>query len=230
MSINLQSCVDFGNTLFEIYPEFITTRSLYIDFEGTGSDEYILSLFWPQLKKVDRFNFLWRGDKSRLITHQSINKILRNMNFNIKILNSVVVFSVGDENPEEKDRFSNVLSKSDLNFYPWVNLHYVLKNSRETRSFIRKTAWAKYYKDQSRIRSSLENLEYQFGKIRYPELRSASNIYGDGKEGMMEILTRENELYKSNLQITSDPYILEYCRYDVESMFFISRKSQKLLR
>ncbi len=38
----------FAETLFESYPEFLPTRSLYLDLEGSGSgNERVVSFYWP---------------------------------------------------------------------------------------------------------------------------------------------------------------------------------------
>jgi hypothetical protein len=51
---------DFAVDLFRSYPKFRPTRALCLDFEGDGSHERILGLFWPQRAGPDRFALLWR--------------------------------------------------------------------------------------------------------------------------------------------------------------------------
>ena len=214
--------IDFSKNLFEIYPEFSPESSLYLDFEGTGSSEKILSLYWPQNNPSRRFRILWRGyTNNRNLSKENLLKLVSSFK-NIDTLKSVVVFSVGDEEPDEKIRFEKLFGNDIFQkTTTWINMHYILKKSPITKKIIRENAWAKFHKDKKRIRNSLENLEYAFGIKRPPNIRSHTNNYLDGKKGLMTILKNEQEYFNSQLNISENKHIINYCKQDVESMLVI---------
>ena len=225
----MNPCLDFAKNLSKIYPKFNPINSLYLDFEGGWNLERILSLYWPKNNKSERFQFLWRGYKedNELSTKGLLN-ILKNLN-GFDTVKFVVVFSSGGNLPEEKNRFDLFFDKD---IFPrnveWVNMHYVLKTSKHTKQLIRRNAWAKFKKDKKRIRYSLENLENIFGINRQPEIRSHSNIYADNKKGLMSVLNLEEKYYKSGLNIRKSKNLLNYCKYDVQSMYEILNISSVL--
>lgn len=213
--------------MFALWPDLRPTRALYIDFEGSGSgDERIMSIYWPQLAGSDRFRMLWRGSATSDLSSDSLESTLRDLSCNPSRLEWVVVFSAGQPVPEEQTRFEAVFGNDWFPKAEWVNLHFAMRKSTITRS-VRSTAWAKHVKDKKRIRYGLENLEYQFGYVRPRELRSHEYRHKDGTVGLMKVLETEQDAFNSGKGIGEFETLVDYCQYDVESMFRIARWCEK---
>jgi len=212
-----------------MYPSFRPTRGLYIDFEGGGSrgEERILSVYWPQLAGAYRFGMLWRGWGDAPVTLDAFLHMLGTLRCDPDTLEWVVVFSGGTDVPDEQVRFESIFGERLLARAQWVNLHKVMRRSRLLRRSVREAAWARSTGGQQRAVNCLENLEFQFGYVRPRQLRGHDYQHADGTVGQMEILRLEQEAYESGSGLAGFEYLIEYCRWDVETMFRIARWCDK---
>lgn len=216
--------LDYAENLFATWPEFLPTRALYLDLEGGGSgNEQILSLYSPRLAGSDRFAMLWRGSSDLSMDTNSLTRALRKLAVNQNSLKWVVVFSGGQLAPTEKTRFESVFGEQWFPQANWVNLHYPMRKSRKVKKAVRDTRWAVRKKDKIRVPYSLENLEYQFGYVRQPELRAHENIYADRSPGLCKILEFEQAAFQAKSEMKGYEVIAEYCSWDVQTMFRIAR-------
>ena len=226
---NERAAVAFATQLFKVWPGFAPTRTMYLDFEGSGSDEQILSLFWPRLKKSDRFEMLWRGWDDQGMDSDSLANVLNILDCDHRAVEWIGVFSAGQPIPDEQLRFEHQFGGGWFPNAEWVNFHWLLRNCRPLRRQVTSTAWARNLKDKSQIRLSLENLEYEFGIVRPVTLRSHSNVYADGRQGGMSPLESEQTAYHGEGESAEEFELLEhYCYMDVESLFRIARRCSRL--
>ncbi len=146
--LNLDAATDFAKKTFAKWPSFNPTRALYLDFEGsgTGRDERILSLYWPQLSSRERFHMLWRGDETMDTT--SLLTKLNTLGCEPNKLKHIVVFSGGDPVSDEQQRFEEFFGKHVFPDASWVNIHLTMRQSSKLGRSIRKTAWSKPKKEQ----------------------------------------------------------------------------------
>ena len=222
---------EFARQLFNSYPGFKSTRALYLDFEGGGGFERILSLFWPQKPGPQRFGLLWRvlADQSLGLDNAGLERLLELFDCHRELLEWVVVFSGGPDRPDEMDRFERVFGGSYFPRATWINLHRVLRDCWRLKRAIREHSFVWFSGDQKRIRYSLEALEWEFGLRRPPNLRSHSNSYCDGTTGQMNILELEQKAFMGDASEDEVDAILAYCKWDVSSMFRIARQCEKLI-
>lgn len=226
---NQKAAVEFANRLYAVWPGFRPTQALYLDFEGSGSDERILSLFWPHLPKRDRFRMLWRGWNDLGMDQRGLAEVLDRLTCNHTTVPWIVVFSGGQPIPDEQLRFKRQFGDTWFPNAEWINLHWLLRNCQAMRSQVRQTAWAHHRSDRKQTRLSLENLEYEFGIVRPVSLRSHTNIYADGMAGAMSPLESEQNAYVGDGEDSEEFELLEgYCYQDVESMFRIARRCARL--
>tara|TARA_Y100001936_G_scaffold20074_1_gene17054 strand:- start:498 stop:1610 length:1113 start_codon:yes stop_codon:yes gene_type:complete len=223
--------LNFAKKLYDIHPKFDPEESLYLDFEGGWSVERILSLYWPRNDKNDRFKFLWRGYRGdNNLSKKNLLKLLGDLRA-FDTIKFIVVFSPGGDLPDERNRFEDFFGSGVFSDrIEWVNMHYILRNSRYTRELIRKNAWAIHNKNKKLIRNSLENLENVFNITRKPEIRSHSNTYADERKGLMAVLNEENKNFKSGLDILENKNLIDYCRQDVVSMYKILKWSSENIK
>jgi len=221
---NQTAALNFAENLFAVWPDFRPTKALYLDLEGGGGgNEHILSLYWPQLAGDDRFSMLWRGWPSKPMEPDSLDRVLDGLSCNQDNLEWLVVFSGGQLNPTEQERFESVFGSGWFPRASWVNLHYPMRQSRLIKQAVREEKWAVRRKDRRRVPYSLENLEYQFGYVRPSRLRAHENIYADGDPGECKILETEQNAFEANTQMRGFEVIAEYCSWDVQTMFRIAR-------
>jgi hypothetical protein len=219
----------FGRKLFEVYPEFLPTRSLYVDLEGSGSgNEQVVSIFWPQ--NPSRTRFEWAVARpSEVIDRKVVNSLIDNLGADIENINSVVVYSAGREDPDERTRLIDLLDYDPWPNATWVNLLYVTQLCTEMRRAIRAHRNVVFHSDRTQVRRSLEALEWEFGIFRTPEIRGHNNIYSDGISGDMHPLQSASDYAAGLLGEEEMEWFEAYCRQDVESMFKISRKCDRAL-
>lgn len=137
------------------------------------------------------------------------------------------------------------MSKADEVCSPaaeWINLHSVLRRCWQTERAItrralrtvrqggrRRSPARRPRDDEKQVRKSLEALEFEFGLKRPVELRRHGNIYSDGSKGLMKILETEKALLDGNADEDQIDALVDYCTWDVRSMFKIARACQKLV-
>ena len=221
--------IEFAETLFNLYPTFIPTQALYLDLEGNGSgSEDILSFFWPVLPGDQRFSWIQRSDSSTIDVAK--------FEAQIKLIGAarakwIVVFSGGQKLPDERERLVALLGKDPFPASDWINLHYAVRECRGIKSSIRENRNVWYEKDRSRVRYSLEALEWEFGIERPIELRSHSYRYRDlgGEPGLMEVLVSVQQANAGLSTEEEEMYLRKYCEADVNSMYEIAYTCEQLL-
>jgi hypothetical protein len=222
-----QSQMAFAEALFRAYPAFQPTRALFIDFEGSGVIEEVLSLYWPQNRGTNRFRWIWRGADSDALTSKQLLDSLGDLGCDARTLEWAVVFSGGVNISDEQTRFKEVFGPRLLSSVKWINLHKVLRDSTKTKRRIRESRNV-WFTGERRVRYSLEALEREFNIERTPDIRSHSNSYRDRKSGHMNVLTSIRNSNAGAADGVEQNALFRYCRQDVRSMFDISRASQKL--
>ena len=219
----------YAEALFELHPTFIPTQALYLDLEGSGGgSEEILSVYWPFLPTDQRFSWLKRTATTE-IDLLSINELVQRIGADRA--KSVVVFSGGQPSPAEKDRVVDLLGEDPFPDSKWINLHYVLRQCRDIRASIREHRYVWHHTDRSRIRYSLEALEFEFDIVRPPSLRSHNNRYRDlnGQPGEMEVLAIAQRVKAGTAARDEECSLREYCEADVRSMWEITYRCERLL-
>ena len=219
----------FAKTLFEFFPDFIPTQALYLDLEGRqyGSED-ILSLYWPYLGGTERFSWLKRSDSSA-INFADLHNCLRSIG--AAAAKWIVVFSGGQESPDERDRLIDLLGLDPFPDSDWINLHLVLRRCRDIRRSIREHRYVWHSRDQSRVRYSLEALEWEFDIHRSVRIRSHGNNYQDldGAAGSMEVLSAAQKSILGMATREEEESFQAYCEADVKNMYLISRTCEQLL-
>jgi hypothetical protein len=218
----------FAKALFRAYPAFQPTRALFIDFEGSGVIEEVLSLYWPQKRGSNRFRWIWRGADSDALISKQLLHALGDLGCDPQTLEWAVVFSGGVNISDEQTRFKEVFGPRLLSSVKWINLHKVLRDSTVTKRRIRESRNV-WFTGERRVRYSLEALEREFRIERTPDIRSHSNSYRDRKSGHMNVLTSIRNVNAGVADRVEQNALFRYCMQDVLSMFDISRASQKLL-
>lgn len=223
-----EAITGFANKLFEIYPSFVPTKSLYLDLEGRNKGfEDILSLYWPRLRGNQRFAWIKR-EQARPISHEQFKELMKSLK--AIDVESVVVFSSGQNEPDEKVRLTKLFGDTPLPDQEWVNLHFVIKKCRVLKQDIREHMNVWHCNDKSRIRYSLEALEWEFGIQRPPLIRSHSNCYKDldGETGEMEVLSVAKRSIDQMATAEEEATLREYCEADVKNMFDICNRSEHM--
>lgn len=219
----------YAEALFKLHPTFIPTQALYLDLEGSGEgSEEILSVYWPFLPTNQRFSWLKRTATTE-IDLLGINELIQRIGAGRA--KWVVVFSAGQPSPAERDRVADLLGKDPFPDAEWVNLHYVLRQSRDIRTSIREHRYVWHHTDQSRVRYSLEALELEFDIVRSTSLRSHNNRYRDlnGQPGEMEVLAIAQRVREGSSAKDEEWSLREYCEADVRNMWEIANTCERLL-
>lgn len=223
--------LQFASKLFDLHDGFRPTKSLYLDFEGSGAGhEAALGLYWPQRKGTERFRLLVSGDDDRPLSATGLKYALEDLHCACSEVNSVVVFSGGEIESDELHRFREVFGKNHvLAQKTWVNMHVVLRKSSEMKRSVRDHRYVRKIGRQM-AHYSLEALEWEFGIRRCPDLRGHDCTYADQATGNMKILELLKRL-RTGDGTDEDSALLEaYCRQDVESLFKVARESEMILR
>ena len=225
----ITSNIKFAEVLFNLYPAFIPTQALYLDLEGNGGgQEEILSLYWPALSGEQRFSWIKRSDMSEIDMPASR---LHLESIGAQKPKWVVVYSSGQDSPDEKRRVIDLLSKDPFPDCTWLNLLHVVQQCPEIKSSIRENRYVWHGSDQIRVRYSLEALEWEFGIERPLNLRSHSFHYRDldGGPGSMEVLNTANRSKDGTATEDEESSLLGYCKADVKNMFDIAYACEQSL-
>ena len=217
----------FSEKLFELYPEFLPTRSLYVDLEGSGSgNERVVSVFWPQNPSPTRFEWVVAGP-GETIDGEAIEDVINELGADVEDVNSVVVYSAGGVDPQERTRVVELLDYDPWPDCTWVNLLSVTQRCREMSDAIKKHRNVVFKRDRIQVRRSLEALEWEFGIVRPPQIRGHNNNYSDGLAGEMHPLQSASDFATDQLDESDKRWFESYCRQDVESMFKIARDCER---
>ena len=217
----------FARKLFELYPTFLPTRSLYIDLEGSGNgSESIVNLFWPQNSGDQRFTWVVRP-RSGAITSEDIHKAVEELGLIDPQPQWVVIYAQGRYESDERERLIKLLGNDPWPNAVWVNLLHVFQKCPEMTAAIKNHRNVRYRRDRTQIRRSLESLEWEFGIKRPPSIRSKSNEYSDGQTGTMTVLTLADQLVRGTIATSQGKLLYRYCKQDVLSMHRISRDSER---
>jgi hypothetical protein len=228
----------FSQELFHQHPDLIPTRSLYLDLEGSGggtdddSDkgtESVLTVCWPQKGESDRYKRIRRPSRSQPMTQQQLVDVLDELSINRAKLNHIVVFSGGMEEPGEKKRFEKVFGKNIFGNSEWVNLHTVLRKTKQMKLAIRDSRWV-WLTGKTSAHYCLEALEHEFNFRRPVNTRAHSNSYADGNPGMIYALKLANSWVDGSATVDDIRLLELYTRQDVEGMFRITQKSGEIMR
>lgn len=229
MTANQDPRVRFAETLFGIYPEFLPTQALYLDLEGRSSGpQDILSCYWPVLSGSKRFSWIRRTNSSE-IDLASVEAHLEEIG--AAGAKWIVVYSAGQLLPDERDRVIGMLGQDPFPDGEWINLLHVVQRCTEMRGSIREHGYAWYERDQTRIRNSLEALEWEFSIKRPVSLRSHSYRYKDldGGAGSMEVLSTARRSMEGSAEEEEETALRAYCEADVKHMFEIANASEHLV-
>jgi hypothetical protein len=217
----------FAEQLFELYPNFLPTRSLYVDLEGSGSgNEQVVSFLWPQNPSPTRFQWVMAGP-GEIINGEIIEEIINGLGVDVEALNSVVVYSAGGLDPQERSRVIELLDYDPWPDSTWVNLLLATQRSSEMSAAIKAHRHVVFKRDRKQVRRSLEALEWEFGIVRPPQIRGHNNKYSDGLEGEMHPLQSASDYSTGQLDESEQRWFKSYCRQDVESMFTIARTCER---
>lgn len=223
------SRIQFAETLFDLHPDFIPTQALYLDLEGrkNGSED-IVSMYWPVLPGAERFSWIKRSQTSDI----GVNEMELHVQ-SIKATDAkwIVVYSGGQELPDERSRVVDLLGHDPFPNSGWINLLYVVQQCREMRRSITEHRNVWHGADRIQVRNSLEALEWEFGIERPINIRSHSNCYRDlnGNRGEMQVLATAQRLISGSGTEEEEQSLREYCEADVRSMFEIAYTAEKLL-
>jgi hypothetical protein len=143
----------------------------------------------------------------------------------------IVVFSAGQESPDERDRVVDLLGEDPFPNSDWINLHYALVNCREIKASIRDHRYVWFQNDRTRTRYSLEALEREFSIVRPRSLRSHSYCYLDleGETGDMEVLALARSVRDGSASEAEELSLKGYCTADVKNMFEIAYSAEQQL-
>ena len=219
----------FAEVLFGIYPEFLPTQALYLDLEGRNSGQQdILSFYWPVLPGSKRFSWIRRTNASEIdLTYVEAHL----EEIGAAGAKWVVVYSAGQKLPDERDRVIEMFGQDPFPDSEWINLLHVVQRCTEIRRSIREHGYAWFEKDKTRIRNSLEALEWEFGIKRPVSLRSHSYRYKDldGGAGSMEVLSTAKRSIEGTADEENETALRAYCEADVKNLFEISSASEHLV-
>ena len=220
---------EFARVLFDLYPDFIPTQALYLDLEGrmNGSED-LVSFFRPALPGPTRFSWITRSETSD-IDLKAVNTHLDTIGATAP--KWIVVYSGGQASPDEQSRVIDLLGQDPFPDSEWINLLHIVQRCREIRRSIRDHRHVWFGADRSRVRSSLEALEWEFGIKRSIEIRSHSNRYRDldGGPGLMEVLSTAQRVIDGTASEDEELYLRAYCESDVKSMYEISYACEQML-
>ena len=219
----------FAATLFGLYPDFLPTQGLYLDLEGNGSgSENILSFYWPALPGARRFSWMRRSESTD-ISYAEIRTHIDSIG--ASRARWIVVYSAGQESPDERERLIGLLGQDLFPGSSWINLLHVTQQSRRIKSSIREHRNVWYARDQVRVRYSLEALEWEFGIERPVNIRSHSYRYRDldGGCGHMEVLATAQRSMSESATEEEEQSLRDYCEADVKNMFQVAYASEQLL-
>ena len=219
----------FAETLFGLHPDFIPTQALYLDLEGNGSgSENILSFYWPAQPDADRFSWMKRSE--------SFNIGPVEMEAHLDSIGAsrarwIVVYSAGQESPDERERLIGLLGGDPFPKSSWINLLYIVQQCKDMKRSITEHRNVWYGADRIQVRNSLEALEWEFGIERPINIRSHSNCYRDldGGHGDMQVLATAQRSISESATEEEEQSLRDYCEADVSSMFEIAYTSEKLL-
>lgn len=219
----------FAEVLYDTYPSFVPTQALYLDLEGrqNGSED-ILSLYWPRKSGADRFSWLRRTPDARLRLERFLTHLQEIDASNAKW---VVVYSAGGEEPEERQRLIDLFENDPLPNWDWINLHFAVQKCQPIKASIRTNRNVWHCRDRSRVRYSLEALEWEFGINRPNSIRSHSNCYkdADGEPGEMEVLSLVQASIDGLTSEQENLTLRRYCEADVKNMFEIANTSERMI-
>lgn len=219
----------FARQLFDSYPDFVPTQALYIDLEGrkNGSED-ILSMYWPVLRGSKRFSWFKQADSTGINSRDLETYLQSNRRTSV---DSIVVYSGGQESPDERTRLTELLGDDPFPNSTWVNLLHVVQQCRGIKASIREHRNVWYGKDQIRVRYSLEALEWEFEIERPVNVRSHSNRYKDlnGEFGQMKVLTIAKRSISGSATREEERSLRKYCEADVKNMFEISYASERIM-
>jgi len=213
----------FAEKLFELYPDFLPTRSLYLDFEGSGSGwELIISLFWPKHREPRRF--AWRICRdSKRVTREDVQSALEELEISGSGPSVVVAYSQGGYEPNERERLIDLLGIDPWPKASWVNLLHPFQQCPQMTATIERHRHVVHKKDKSQVRRSLEALEWEFDIIRDQAIRGHNNRYSDGLDGKMQVLSLAQKYARGGLSDAELKDLKAYCLQDVKSMYRIAR-------
>ena len=219
----------FAKALFDIYPAFVPTQALYLDLEGRNhGSEDIVSLYWPVRTGSERFSWLKRTCDAGLRLEQFVNHLEAT---GAGAAKWVVVYSAGGEEPEEQRRLIDLFGKDPLPNLDWINLHFAVQMCQPLKASIRRNRNVWYCRDRSRVRYSLEALEWEFAIKRPTNIRSHSNCYKDmgGRSGQMEVLSIAQSVMNGSASEHEELCLSQYCEADVKNMFQIAYTSERMI-
>jgi hypothetical protein len=226
---DIGATTEYGQLLFDTFENFLPTRSLYVDFEGSGSGtEDIFTLYWPQNSGEFRTAFVIRRPQENAPTIKDLRVACEQLDVEPLEVKHIVVFSGGPVVPDEMIRFEEVFGEGWTTPEQWINLHALLRDSQRMKRAIRQRRFV-WHTGETRTRYSLEALEREFRIIRPGELRSRSNSYSDSSVGSFSPLELSRLWVDGSIDEEDLGQLKTYCRYDVESMFKISRECEKLI-
>ena len=219
----------FAKELFNLYRDFVPSLALYLDLEGrkNGSED-ILSMYWPVLRGSERFSWFKQGDSTEINSRDLEAYLKSNRETSV---DSIVVYSGGQESPDERTRLTELLGDDPFPNSTWINLLHVVQQCRDIKASIREHRNVWYGRDQIRVRYSLEALEWEFGIERPANIRSHSNRYKDLNDefGQMKVLTNAKLSISGSATEDEERSLREYCEADVKNMFEIAYASERLL-
>ncbi len=211
-------------TISDSHPEFSHTNALYLDLEG----EKMLNLFWPQKSGDERFKYLSSRNSSLTMDNSGMDNALKEFGINNENLRWIVVFSGQNKDGEikEKTEFYEIFRNNFFKKSEWINLHFYLKKTRDLKRYIHNTNYSRKINKKG-TDYNLENLEEAFG-IRRPISLCSHNHEINGQLGGMRILTQISNWESGEATENEIGKVLNYCKFDVESMFKVIKKSFKL--
>lgn len=158
-----KSQANYAAVLKDRYPDFRYTRALYLDFEGTGKTEFILSVWWPQNAGPDRFAWIRRQGNEKSLSPDAFSEIESHVADKRNALESIVVFSgeadmehsnLPPGSPDEQVRMRRWLGREPFPDAQWVNLHDPLRqkgDAKLTRKRIKERAMVEVAKTKKII-------------------------------------------------------------------------------
>jgi hypothetical protein len=219
--------VAFAQKMFELYESFLPTRALYVDLEGSGGGiESIASFYWPQNSRSERFTWSVRTPTDP-ISMSDIQATVADLGLVGSEPGWVVTYAQGRYASEERERIIELLGGDPWPNAVWVNLLHVFQECPEMTRSIKEHRNVRFKRDRTRIRRSLESLEWEFGIVRDPSIRSHSNQYSDGAEGEISVLSLAKQFIQETISQNDLSSLENYCRQDVESMLKISRMCER---
>ena len=229
----------FAKEVFERFPSFDPEKSLYLDFEGTGTQESALNLYWPVAPERDRFQLLLPRRGKTSLDPVCLEQALRRWKLTPRAVRHVVVFSGSAEVGgtltqnmlKEEERLWNWAGREVFPKADWVSLWVVLRRCGPMKESIRKGQWVRSTK-RSGADYSQEALEWEFGLQRPERIRSHSKVYRHPRPGSTGSFSPLSAINAAQLEgdRTAAHLLKEYCRWDVEALYTISSSCRSLVR